>query len=191
MFSHLTLLAERLVLRPLSIADAVSIQKLASDRQIADTTISILHPYPDGEAERYISKQIAEQQAGDSSVTFVIERQLESDLIGIVELRDIEPEHLVAELSYWLAVAAWGRGYMSEALLPVLNFGFETLSLNRIHAYHMVRNTASAKVLQKNGFKLEGLLRQRVRKWGKFEDVKLLSLLRQEWQSNSSLNRRI
>lgn len=111
---------------------------------------------------------------------------MESDLIGIVELHDIETEHSVAELSYWLAVAAWGNGYMSEALPPLLSFGFDTLSLNRIHAYHMVRNEASGKVLQKNGFELEGLLRQRVKKWDKFEDVKLFSLLRSDWQNKIS-----
>lgn len=182
MFSPLILETERLILRPLSPSDATLIQKLAGDRQIADTTISIPHPYPDGEAQRYISKQIAEQKIG-LCVTLAIETKLEARLIGIAELRDIDREHSLAELSFWLALTAWGKGYMSEALKPVLRFGFETLSLNRIHAYHMVKNPASDKVLQKNGFKAEGLLRQRVRKWGVFEDVILLSILRQEWQS--------
>ncbi|MDJ0569139.1 MAG: GNAT family N-acetyltransferase [Pleurocapsa sp. MO_192.B19] len=190
MFLPAILETERLLLRPLSPTDATSIQKLASDRQIADTTISIPHPYPDGEAERYISKKIAELKIG-CSVTFAIglrpryaiESKLEAKLIGIIEIRDMDREHSVAELSFWLAVAAWGKGYMSEALKPLLNCGFETLSLNRIYAYHMVRNPASGKVLQKNGFKPEGLLRQRIRKWGIFENVILLSILRQEWQS--------
>jgi RimJ/RimL family protein N-acetyltransferase len=184
MFLPPTLKTERLVLRPLSHEDATSILKLASNRQIADTTISIPYPYPDNEAEQYISKQITEQKKGHS-VTFAIELKLESSLIGIAEFRDIDKEHFVAELSYWLAVTAWRKGYMSEALKPLLAFGFETLSLNRIQAYHMVRNLASGKVLQKNGFKSEGLLRQRVRKWGKFEDVRLLSILRQEWESKN------
>ena len=39
-----------------------------------------------------------------------------------------------------------------------------------------------ADILEKNGFKQEGLLRQRVRKWGQFEDVSLWAILRQEWQ---------
>ena len=182
MYSLPRLATERLVLRPLSLTDAAAIQQYASDRQIADTTISIPHPYRDGEAEKYISKQMSEQKQGHS-VTFAITLKLESDLIGIVELRDIEKEHSVAELSYWLAAIAWGKGYMSETLQPLLRFGFETLSLNKIYAYHMVRNPASGKVLQKNGFISEGLLRQRIKKWEKFEDVKLLSILRQEWQS--------
>lgn len=178
---------ERLILRPLSINDAAAIQKLASARPIADTTISIPYPYPDGEAQKYILKQIGLQKTGDSAA-FAIERQVESDLIGIVELHDLEIEHSVAELSYWLSVAAWGQGYMSEALPPILNFGFDTLSLNRIQAYHMVRNQASAKVLENSGFQLEGVLRQRVQKWGEFEDVQLCSILRSDWQNNFNFN---
>ncbi|MGB3511622.1 MAG: GNAT family N-acetyltransferase [Microcoleaceae cyanobacterium] len=96
---------ERLVLRPLSPGDATSIQKNASNYKIADTTISIPHPYPDGEAERYISKQIAQQKIG-RSVTFAIESKLEAYFIGIVEFRDIDREHFLAELSFWLVVTA-------------------------------------------------------------------------------------
>jgi hypothetical protein len=55
---------------------------------------------------------------------------------------------------------------MSEALKPVINFGFSDLELNRLYAYHMLRNPGSGKVLQKNGLIQEGVLRQRVRKWG-------------------------
>lgn len=150
MFSLPRLSTERLILRQLSIVDAVSIQKLASDRQIADTTISIPHPYPNDEAEKYILKHTSQQR--NNHFAFAIERRIESDLIGIIELHDLEIEHSVAELSYWLAVAAWGNGYMSEALPPLLSFGFNTLSLNRIHAYQMVRNQASGKVLQKKWF---------------------------------------
>jgi hypothetical protein len=58
MLSQPQLETKRLSLRPLTFADASWIQKVASVRQIADTMISIPHPYPDGEAERYISKQI-------------------------------------------------------------------------------------------------------------------------------------
>jgi RimJ/RimL family protein N-acetyltransferase len=50
----------------------------------------------------------------------------------------------------------------------------------------MVRNPASGKVLQKNGFVQEGLLRQRVRKWGVFEDVALLAILHRDWQGKAA-----
>jgi RimJ/RimL family protein N-acetyltransferase len=75
---------------------------------------------------------------------------------------------------------------MSEALKPMLRFAFEDLGLNRLYAYHMVRNPASGKVLQKNGFVQEGLLRQRVRKWGVFEDVALLAILHRDWQGKAA-----
>ena len=71
---------------------------------------------------------------------------------------------------------------MSEAVGAVVRFAFECLGLNRLFAYHMLRNPTSGRVLEKNGFSQEGLLRQRVQKWGQFEDVALWAILRQEWQ---------
>ncbi|MGG6262964.1 GNAT family N-acetyltransferase [Leptolyngbya sp. AN03gr2] len=183
MCSYSILQTERLILRPLSRGDAASIQAVANMREIADTMISIPHPYPDGEAERYITRQIAKFEAGHA-ITFAIEQKLDSMLIGIIEIRDIEREHSQAELSFWLAVEAWGQGYMSEALKPIIRFGFEVLGLNRLYAYHMVRNPGSGKVLQKNGLVQEGVLRQRVRKWGEFEDVALWAILKKDWSDS-------
>jgi RimJ/RimL family protein N-acetyltransferase len=180
MLAQFTLQTDRLTLRPLTRADAFLIHAVAGTREIADTMISIPHPYPDGEAERYVARQIAEFEAGHS-VTFVIEQRPKKTFSGIIEVREIEQEHSQAELSFWLAVEAWGHGYMSEALKPVLQFGFEELELNRLYAYHMVRNPGSGKVLRKNGFVQEGLLRQRVRKWGRFEDVALWAILQKDW----------
>ena len=70
---------------------------------------------------------------------------------------------------------------MSEVVQVMVKYGFEKLALNRIYAYHMVRNPASGRVLEKNGFRLEGVMRQRIRKWGHFEDVALRAILREEW----------
>ncbi|WNZ25798.1 GNAT family N-acetyltransferase [Leptolyngbya sp. NK1-12] len=185
MSQHRQLGTNRLLLRLISHADAPSIQTAASIREVADAMISIPHPYPEGEAEQYVSEQIAKFEAGHS-VAFVIERKAEKAFCGMIEIRGIELEHSQAELSFWLAVEMWGQGYMSEALKPVLRFAFETLNLNRLYAYHMVRNPASGKVLQKNGFTQEGLLRQRVRKWGVFEDAKLWAILRQDWRNQTA-----
>ena len=171
----------RLILRLPTPADAPAIQAIASLREIADTMISIPHPYPDSEAARYIDRQLRENELGHSR-TFVIECKSQQKLRGIIEIRDIEIEHSQAELSFWLAVEVWGRGYMSEALKPVINVGFQDLGLNRLYAYHMERNLGSGKVLAKNGFSQEGILRQRVRKWGVFENTVLWAILRSDWQ---------
>ena len=147
--------------------------------------ISVPHPYPADEAERFYARQQAEREAG-RAVTFTIEHKAQRRFCGLVELRDIDREHLLGELSFWLAVEAWGQGYMSEVVREVVRYGFENLGLNRLYAYHMMRNPASGRVLEKNGFRQEGLLRQRVRKWGQFEDVRLWAILRQEWQDNQA-----
>lgn len=170
----------RLQLRPLRRSDALAIQKAASMRDIADTMISLPHPYPGGEAERYIARQQAEREA-DHATTFVIEQKKDGLFCGLVEIREIEREHSQAELSFWLTVEYWGQGYMSEAVHAVLPYVFTSLNLNRLYAYHMLRNPGSGCVLEKNGFKQEGLLRQRVRKWEQFEDVALWAVLKQEW----------
>jgi RimJ/RimL family protein N-acetyltransferase len=45
----------------------------------------------------------------------------------------------------------------------------------------MVRNPASGRVLEKIGMRREGVLRHLVRKWGKYEDVVILAILREDW----------
>ena len=100
---------------------------------------------------------------------------------GLLELRDIDREHSQGELSFWLPVGAWGRGYMSEVGQAVVQYGFEGLGLNGSSLQYVAKPgiwTRSGK----EGFKQEGLLRQRVRKWGQFEDVSLWAILQQEWQ---------
>ena len=173
----------RLQLRPLEIYDSLEIQKTAGRREIADTMISLPHPYPVGGAEQYVAQKQKEREAG-SSVTYVIEKKAEKEFCGLIEVRDIDHEHSQGELSFWLAVKAWGHSYMSEVVQIIVRYGFEVLSLNRLYAYHMSRNPATGRVLEKNDFKQEGLLRQRVKKWGQYEDVTLWAILKQDWQAS-------
>jgi len=170
---------DQLRLRPLASADAPAIQKAAAVREVADTMISIPHPYPDGEAERFVTHQKMENRAG-RAFSFVIESGSGGVFCGLIEIRDIDREHSQGELSFWLAPDAWGRGYMSEVVGVVMNYGFETLGLNRLYAYHMLRNPATGRVLEKNGFRREGILRQRVRKWDRYEDVALWAVLKED-----------
>ncbi len=180
MIRQLVLTTRRLCLRPLQLDDAPAIQEAASAREIADTMISLPHPYPGGEAGRYLARLQTEREAG-RCVAFSIEKRSEKALLGIIELRCIDKEHAQGELSFWITVNNWGRGFMSEAVQEVVRYAFAEVGLNRLYAYHMTRNPSSGRVLQKNGFRQEGLLYQRVRKWGQFEDVALWALLRQEW----------
>jgi [ribosomal protein S5]-alanine N-acetyltransferase len=175
-----TLQTERLLLRPLTAEDAPTLARRAGRREIADTTISIPHPYSELQAKEWITGH-AELFAKGQGVVFGMELKRDGTLAGTIGLREIDTEHAQAELGFWVAVEYWGQGYATEAARAVVNFGFEQLGLNRIYAHHMVRNPGSGRVLTKIGMTQEGLLRQRVKKWGVFEDVVLLAALRCEW----------
>ena len=176
----MTITTTRLRLTPLHDDHADAIQAAAADRDVADTMISIPHPYPEGEAARWIGQQQAERTGGRASA-FGIETIANDEFCGVVAIRNIDREHEQAELSFWLARSAWSNGYMSEVVTATLRYGFETLDLNRLYAYHMVRNPASGRVLEKNGFTQEAVLRDRVKKWGVFEDVCLWAMLKRDW----------
>ncbi|MEW6355103.1 MAG: GNAT family N-acetyltransferase [Planctomycetota bacterium] len=174
-----TLKTERLVLRPFRPEDAGDVQRLAGDRAIADTTQNIPHPYEDGMAEEWIAKHQAIFDGG-TGVTFAITLKSTSELIGAISLMGIIRGHR-AELGYWIGRPYWRQGYCTEAARAVVRYGFEELDLNRIHATHFSRNPASGRVMQKLGMTHEGRRRQHVLKWGRFEDLELYGMLREEY----------
>ncbi|HEY7728306.1 MAG TPA: GNAT family N-acetyltransferase [Candidatus Eisenbacteria bacterium] len=174
-----TLETERLLLRPFRLEDGPEVQRLAGDRAVADTTIAIPHPYPDGAAEEWISTHASKFAAG-TEATFAVTRKPEGDLVGAIGLM-ISPAHARAELGYWIAVPFWGRGYATEAGRAVLEYSFTRLGLHRIQARYLVRNPASGRVLEKLGMRMEGIQRHAVRKWDVFEDVAQVAILATEW----------
>ena len=113
-------------------------------------------------------------------MVFVVQRHDDASLLGVISLRHLDPEHGCGELSYWLATSAHGHGYATEAAGAVVQHAFVDRHLNRVEAYQMVRNTASQRVLSRLGFRLEGVLRERVIKWGVREDVQLWAKLRSD-----------
>ena len=175
-----TLETAQLILRPYTLGDALTVARLAGRREIADTTISIPHPYSEQQARDWITRHIEGRSQG-KEVVFAVVTKTDMQLVGAVGLRGIDQEHSQAEMGFWIGVDWWGRGYATEAAQALLRFGFETLGLNRIYAHHMLRNPASGHVLAKIGMTQEGVLREWVRKWGAFEDVALLAILKKEW----------
>ncbi|MGA2866497.1 MAG: GNAT family N-acetyltransferase [Verrucomicrobiota bacterium] len=184
MIQQPTLETERLLLRPLTTDDAATVARLAGSREIAHTTISIPHPYSEDQAREWIAARTG-QSATDKELVFGVVTREDAQLVGAVGLREIDTEHSQAETGFWIGVPSWGKGYVTEAARRVIRYAFEELKLNRIYAHHMVRNPASGRVLEKLGMKREGLLRQRVRKWGVFEDVVLMAILHDDWRQMS------
>lgn len=177
------LTTERLVLRPFARSDAAALHRQVSDREVAASTASIPHPYPDGAALSWIEKQAQEAARGESLVFAIT--LAPHGVVGAVGLR-IEAAHAKAELGYWIGKPHWRQGYATEAAQAVVRFGFEQLHLERLHARFMAHNRASGRVLEKLGFTREGILRRELFRFGEFIDCELWSLLREEFAARDA-----
>jgi len=170
------LATERLLLRPFAMDDAPSVQRLAAAYEVAEGTLLIPHPYPEGAAAAWISKP----RDANHHVFAITERDVD-EAIGAVGL-EVEPTHDRGEIGYWLGVPYWNRGYVTEAVRAVLGFAFESLRLNRVFAMHFSRNPASGRVMQKAGMRHEGSMRQHIKKWDAYVDVEVYGILHSEWR---------
>jgi len=174
-----TLHTGRLCLRPLTLEDAPRVQQLAGDKDIARTTLTIPHPYPDGAAEQWIATQ-QERFEKDELVNFAVTRKDDQALMGVISLK-LDLAHANAELGYWIGKPYWSQGYTTEAAKAVLAYGFKELKLHRIYAHYMAHNPASGRVMEKIGMTYEGRLRGHILKWGAFYDVVAYSILAHEF----------
>ena len=174
-----TLKTKRLLLRAFKSSDARDVRQLAGDRLIADTTLSIPHPYTDVMADKWIGKHHSQFNSKEA-VVFAIVRRDSGELVGALGL-GFQPEHQRAELGFWIGRPYWNKGYGTEAGNAVLEYGFTTRELNRICANHFSRNPASGRVMQKLGMIHECHVRQHARKWNQFEDVEWYGILRGDW----------
>ncbi|GGG04230.1 GNAT family N-acetyltransferase [Paenibacillus abyssi] len=95
-------------------------------------------------------------------------------------------EHHNGELGYFIHPDYWITGYATEACRTLIEFGFTELDLERIHGRCLTKNIGSKRVMEKSGLIVEGIARHEVFKWGKYEDVCHLGVIRSEW-----LNRRV
>lgn len=180
--SDITLPAERpalatprLLLRAFADADAPRVQLLAGDDAVAETTLVIPHPYPDGAAEAWIAWQVQEW-AGSRRATWAIARRDDGLLLGAIDLF-FRPARRQAGAGYWVGRDYWGQGIATEALTAVMACGFEQFGLHRIEASHLVRNPASGRVMAKAGMRFEGTMRESVLCRGRFEDLSMWAAL--------------
>jgi len=175
-----TITTRRLVLRQFMLDDAPTVQRLAGAPEIAAGTF-IPHPYEDGMAEQWITRQQADYAEG-KLINFAVVLVAEQSLIGSIGIT-LRPVHRNGQLGYWVGVPYWGQGYCPEAARAVLQFGFDQLDLQRIWAPHFKRNPASGRVMQKIGMQYEGCRRRHYLHRGRFEDAMLYGILRHEFEA--------
>lgn len=109
------------------------------------------------------------------------------DLIGTATLAGVDEEHRRAELGVALRREWEGRGLAGEAVAELARRAFEDLGLHRLTADADPRNAAAIALLERLGFRREGLLREHHRRGGEWQDGVLYGLLRAEWAERASM----
>jgi ribosomal-protein-alanine N-acetyltransferase len=183
-FDDICLTTSRLTLRPLRDDDAGALFAIYSDPRIMEFWSS--PPWTSiASAEEKIGRNRAGMTTG-SSIGFGIFNSQGNHLIGTCDLFHLDEQCRRGEVGYGLAFESWGQGYMLEAMQALLDYGFKDLQLNRIEADIDPGNEASAKVLTRMGFTLEGLLRERWIVGGVKSDSAMYGLLASEWQARTA-----
>ena len=114
-----------------------------------------------------------------------IERKDDGALLGTCTLFSIHHGNMRAELGYCLHSAHWRRGYMGEALATLIDHSFHALKLRRLEADVDPDNASSLRILDRMGFRREGLLRERWNVGGAIQDSVFLGLLAREWRDGA------
>ena len=168
----------RLRLRKLTMRDAQDIYRYSRDAEVARHVLWDAHRSI-GESRAYLRYMIRRYRAHEPA-SWGIEYAATGQIIGTIGWMWIQRDNASAEVGYSLARDFWNRGIMTEALRAVIAHGFKSMNLNRIEAQHETTNPASGAVMRKCGMTHEGTLRQRLYNKGKYVDVDLYAILKQD-----------
>lgn len=173
-----TLCTERLTLRPFDDGDRTALTALMSDAEVLRYWDS--PPWTDpARADRFLATCVAMAAEG-TGVRLALERRDDGTFVGWTTLHEHNPGFRSAKLGYCFGRDAWGQGYATEAAGALLDWAYADLDLNRVQAEVDTRNPASARVLEKLGFVLEGTLREDCIVEGVVSDSWIYGLLRRD-----------
>jgi len=127
-----------------------------------------------------VEASVREREEGRSAPFVVVH---EGAIVGAVNLTAIvRGVFQNAYLGYWISPDVGGRGFATEAVRQAVETGFRTLALHRVQAAVIPRNVASVRVLEKAGFREEGLALRYLRIAGTWEDHRLFAVTAEEWR---------
>jgi ribosomal-protein-alanine N-acetyltransferase len=140
---------QRLVLSPLTELDAPSYERHFIDYEvIRNLSSSVPWPYPENGVATYLREFVIPRQGYDRWSWGIREANSPSNVIGGVELwREGMPEHR----GFWLGKRFWGKGYMTEAVKPVMDFAFGPAGFDTLIFTNALGNTRSARIKEKTG----------------------------------------
>ncbi len=174
----------RLWLRWPRIADAQAVARLAGDKAVAGMTAVIPHPYPPGEAERFIFEARKGNATGEALILAITAkgRDVPIGIVSLTPARGPFENPCDLELGYWVGEPYRGEGYAPEAVEALVDAGFALTGVTAICASARVVNTASRRVIEKAGFVHVGsCLRAFPARGGAFA-VDRFELSRGEWR---------
>jgi [ribosomal protein S5]-alanine N-acetyltransferase len=168
----------RLILREVTIEDANDMFTYLSDKEVVKHMG--LEPFQTvKEVWDEISwyKSIYEEGTG---IRWGITLKDSGQVIGSCGFLNMLTKHFRTEVGYELSKEYWGKGIASEALEAVVKYGFRHFQLERIQALIEPTNLPSQKLVERLGFRSEGLLRHYEFTCGKFDDLYMYSIIKEE-----------
>ncbi|MGB4843036.1 MAG: GNAT family protein [Ferruginibacter sp.] len=109
---------------------------------------------------------------------------MDKNIVGRIGMHHINQQNKIGEIGYWLADGMQGKGIVTRCCKAIIDFGFTELDLNRIEIKCGVGNHRSRAIAEKLNFKEEGILRKAEWLNGKFIDLHLYAMLKEEWNEN-------
>ena len=176
-----TIRGEQVYLRPAERTDLDAFVRWFAD---AETTryLGIRAPFSRAMEDRWFDSMIEEQ--GKKSYHFVICLLADDRAIGTAGFHHVNYED--GHASFGISIgekAEWSKGYGTDALRAICDFGFGQLRLERIELDVYEPNKRAQRSYEKAGFVTEGTLRHAHFSNGKHHDTLRLSLLREEWEA--------
>ncbi|MCH5287159.1 MAG: GNAT family N-acetyltransferase [Christensenellaceae bacterium] len=169
----------RLLLRPMVMHDAQDIYDYSRDPEVARYVLWSAHRSL-SESRAYLRYILRQYRDGMPS-SWGIVLKATGRVVGTIGYMTYIEENSTVEIGYSLARSLWNNGLMTEALHAVLAFSFERMQIHRVEAQHDAANPASGHVMRKCGMLHEGRLRGRVYNKGRFVDVDLYAMIREDW----------
>jgi len=152
------LINEDVKIRRLILSDTSELAQLANNKNIWDNLRDYI-PYPYNEEDAVFFINLTKQE--DPAQNFGIEYKNNlCGVIGLIMQKDVYRKS--AEIGYWIGEPYWGKGIASKAVRLITEYGFKTLNINRIYSGVFEYNLGSMKVLEKNGFKKEGVFKNAI-----------------------------
>ncbi len=161
-------------LREWKLSDAKNLASAINNKKILENLRDgIPYPYTEKDGEEFINAMLS----ADKNSTFAFAIDVEGKAVGSIGIfRQTNIHFRTAELGYYLAEEYWGKGIMTEAVKQACKYVFDNSDILRIYAEPFAYNTASCRVLEKAGFRFEGLMRANAIKSGKVLDMKLYAM---------------